>query len=159
MFINSFIGVLLVGTFFIFPSYKITTGPESAIRKFLRIDWVGWVLHSSTIVLINVAFTFSGNIWAWSSAPTIVIWIPHGDSAPYLLRPESSAFSPPQRTGSSTRAFSRPWLLRSPPWGTCMATFCYGVTMYYLPLFFAFARGLTARSTRRYISCRFFASS
>ncbi len=73
MYINlPFVAILFAGTFFLFPSYSVPyTG--TVWSYFVAIDWTGCILHVGTLVLVNVALSFSGSTWAWSSASAITI--------------------------------------------------------------------------------------
>ncbi|KAH8882975.1 MFS general substrate transporter [Thozetella sp. PMI_491] len=147
MYINiPFIAILFAGTFVFFPSYKAPyTG--SALYHLARIDWVGCALHAGSILLAAFSFSYSGNVWPWSSGSTIALWIVAGlVHVAYIVQQTFSIFTTPDRRAS----YGRLIMIREvglATIGTSMTSFCYAISMYYLPLFFAFARGYNAVET------------
>ncbi|KAH8880860.1 major facilitator superfamily transporter [Thozetella sp. PMI_491] len=132
--------VLLVGNFLIYPPY---TAPRSeTVRDSLfAIDFVGFVLHVAQITLLILALTSSGTLWAWNSGSTIAIWVIWIlVLVSYFAQQRFSLFTSPMN-----RIFPFHLLTHRPlglvALATCASGSAYSITLYYLPLFFAFARG------------------
>ncbi|KAH8660598.1 major facilitator superfamily domain-containing protein [Xylariales sp. PMI_506] len=138
-------GMLMAAVIFIYPSYTVSS--QLTLRQHLHnMDWVGAVLHIALVILLVIALTCSGVIWAWNSAAVISIWVVWGIVAiSYIMQQRFTLF-----TTRENRIF--PFHLLSCRRGglgllalaTCTAGSSYSVALYYLPLFYAFARGYGA---------------
>lgn len=134
--------VLIAGCLFIFPSYTIPNPTIRSIRRqLLEVDWVGVVLHISTIILLAVALTLSGNVWKWNSGAAIATWVVWGLlMAAYVFQQTTCLFTTPERRIFPVHLVPHR-VVGLAALCTCCASGAYAVTLYYIPLFFAFARG------------------
>ncbi|KAI1506016.1 major facilitator superfamily domain-containing protein [Biscogniauxia marginata] len=112
---------------------------QSPLAQLKEVDWMGNTLHMSTFLLFAAGCTSSGPIWNWSSAPSILTWTLFSLFLVAYTVQQYSSFG----TKPALRIFLC-WLLENRT-VTCVAvcTACaamaYGVTQYYLPMYFAFA--------------------
>ena len=123
---------------------RVRLRPQENIGKgLLKIDWVGGVLHATTIVLFDAACIFSGSTLAWDSG-VIAIWVLCGVVAiTYGLQQYFSIFTTPDNRTLPIGALStRTGILVT----ACTLSACcgYGVPLNYLPLYYAFTRGDSA---------------
>ncbi|KAK1999213.1 major facilitator superfamily transporter [Colletotrichum falcatum] len=114
----------------------------SVVAGLLAIDWTGVVLHVSGFILLCSALIFSGSTWDWSSHSAIVAWVFVGVIyASYLLQQYFCLF-----TSKENRNVPADLLKNRTVSLVCLATSaagsCYGIALYYTPLFLAFTRGL-----------------
>ncbi|WYZ37090.1 hypothetical protein EsH8_II_000596 [Colletotrichum jinshuiense] len=112
------------------------------IAGLLAIDWTGVVLHIVGFILLCSSLIFSGSTWAWSSNSAIVAWVFVGVIyAVYVLQQYFCLFTNEEhRNIPADLLKSRTIALVG--MATCAAGSCYGVALYYTPLFFAFTKGL-----------------
>ncbi|EFQ35137.1 major facilitator superfamily transporter [Colletotrichum graminicola] len=114
----------------------------SALASLLAIDWTGVVLHMAGFILLCFALIFSGSAWDWSSHSAIVAWVFVGVIyASYFLQQYFCLF-----TSKENRNIPADLLKSRTISLICLGTFaagsCYGIALYYTPLFFAFTKGL-----------------
>ncbi|KAI0602809.1 major facilitator superfamily domain-containing protein [Biscogniauxia sp. FL1348] len=123
------------------PRYR-SPSSQTTLAQLKEVDWLGNTLHMGAFLLLAAGCTSSGPIFSWNSASSIVIWVlfPLFLIA-YVLQQYLSLGTKPAH-----RIFPC-WLLGNRT-VTCVAicTACsamaYGVTLYYLPIYFAFAHNL-----------------
>ncbi|KAL4933246.1 major facilitator superfamily domain-containing protein [Aspergillus undulatus] len=117
-------------------------GPDISVLSRLRqSDPVGLVLNMASPILFAIALEFSGSVWEWSSGPTIAIWIVFGVVViAWALQQAFSIFTTSEQRCLPLHLIRRLDLL--PLWvASGCAGASYAITLYYTPLFFAFARG------------------
>jgi hypothetical protein len=128
---------------FIFPSFR-PNKEQTVWQSFKSIDWVGVVLNAAVFVLFMLVLTFGGATWAWSSGPTIAVWVVWGVLLIlFILQQTFFIF-----TNAEERLFPL-HLLKSRAlvlvWvGTATSSTAVGVTIYYVPLLFQFTRNDSA---------------
>ncbi|OTB04019.1 hypothetical protein M426DRAFT_73611 [Hypoxylon sp. CI-4A] len=124
------------------PRYRIETH-GSVWSHIKRIDWIGNVLHIATCVLFAVSCTFLGSSEFWGIGSAIAVWTIFTFVVLAYAMQQSYYFG----TTMEDRLLA-PFAMLShrTVFTTWVCTFCaaaaYGVTLYYLPIFFAFNRGL-----------------
>ncbi|KAI1270474.1 hypothetical protein F5Y18DRAFT_13853 [Xylariaceae sp. FL1019] len=129
------IGLLVVAL----PSYS--EGNEKSVSKnFREIDWIGNFLHIATFLLLAFAAVFGGTMWAWSSITELAVFIALGaTSISYVVQQTFSLGVKPERRIIPVHLLTNRTVLFT--WiCTIAASFVYGVTLYYTPLFYAFTR-------------------
>ena len=133
-------GVLTPVYLFVFPSHN--PAPGLTIGSRLRtLDWVGVILNAATYTLFIIGLTFSGARYPWSSSTAIAIWAVWGACLlAFVLQQAFSIFTTPER-----RIFPV-HLLWTPDYvllfiSTSCCAVAAAVSIYYVPLFFAFTRG------------------
>ncbi|KAG7420476.1 Efflux pump DEP3 [Fusarium oxysporum f. sp. raphani] len=108
------------------------------------IDILGIVLQVATTVLFAIAATFSGPVWEWSSAPCIAIWTTFAVVlAAWVVQQLRSYQKRPRHQVVPIKIMARRHMI--PLWvasGCAGAT--YAIMLYYMPLFYAFSKGLSA---------------
>ncbi|KAL3475530.1 major facilitator superfamily domain-containing protein [Aspergillus californicus] len=120
-------------------------GPDIPIpQRLAKIDPIGVLLNMASPVLFAVALEFSGAVWSWSSGSTIAVWILFGlTTIAWFLQQTLCIFTTPTERSIPIHLIKRLDLL--PLWvASGCAGASYAVTLYYTPLFFAFARGHSA---------------
>lgn len=126
---------------------NVRTRPQENVgRGLLKIDWLGAFLHMSTLVLFDAACISSGTTLSWNSG-AIALWVLSGVIAIiYILQQWFSLFTTP-----ADRIFPVAVLRTRTGFLVMVCTFMscngYAVTLYYLPLFYAFTRGDDAIQT------------
>jgi MFS family permease len=108
------------------------------------IDILGIVLQVATTVLFAIAATFSGPVWEWSSAPCIAIWTTFAVVlAAWVVQQLRRYQKRPDHQVVPITIMARRHMI--PLWvasGCAGAT--YAIMLYYMPLFYAFSKGLSA---------------
>ncbi|KAH7150421.1 major facilitator superfamily domain-containing protein [Dactylonectria estremocensis] len=136
-----FIGLTSVLALFCLPSHSMVSNVP-VLDRLLKIDPLGIILNMAWGVLFTIAVTFSGAVWDWGSSPSIAAWVVFGVS--FILWGVQQYFC--IFTTAEDRAFPIHILSRRdliPIWiASACAPASYAITLYYTPLFFAFARGL-----------------
>ncbi|KAI2625710.1 MFS general substrate transporter [Hypoxylon sp. NC1633] len=124
------------------PRYRVPT--DKSIWTHIReIDWVGNLLHMGASILFAISCTFLGSIDTWGTSSAIATWVVFTFVViTYALQQAHSISTTPEnRLLSSFSLFGNRTVLL-----TWICTFCaaasYGITLYYVPIFFAFTRGL-----------------
>ena len=65
-----------MGPFFIYGYPVHRPNPKESIKeKLAQLDWLGAILSVLLFTLFQIAATFSGSTWTWSSGGTIAIWV------------------------------------------------------------------------------------
>ena len=122
------------------PSFSLAS-KEHVLKRITKLDPLGVIFNMAVPILFAIAATFSGPIWAWGTAPSIVVWIVFGlVFIGWIVQQWLCIF-----TTADERAFPLHMLSRLdlvPLWiASGCAGAAYAVTLYYIPLFFAFVRG------------------
>ncbi|PTU21457.1 hypothetical protein P175DRAFT_0476589 [Aspergillus ochraceoroseus IBT 24754] len=134
-------GLCAVVSFVCLPSKYI--GPDIPLfHRLSRIDPLGIAFNMAVPVLFALALEFSGPIWPWGSASSITVWVLFGVVfIAWALQQYFCILTTPEQRAFPLHLLSRFDLL---PlwWASGCAGAAYGVTLYYIPLFFAFTRGL-----------------
>jgi hypothetical protein len=126
--------------FFIFPSHNPVPS-LSTWKKLRSVDWVGALLIAAAFTLFIVALTFSGAAFSWQSTTAINLWVFWGVSLAALVAQQAfSLFTTPEH-----RIFPVHFLGHRDHVLLYIVTSCAAVanavTIYYIPLYFAFTRG------------------
>ncbi|TQN64294.1 Efflux pump DEP3, partial [Colletotrichum shisoi] len=135
------LSIIAILNFVALPSIRLA--PGLPIVKGLRaIDWIGVVLHTAGFILLCSALIFSGSTWGWSSYSAITAWVFVGVIyAVYFFQQYFSLF-----TSKENRSIPADLLKDRTVALVCLGTFaagsCYGIALYYTPLFLAFTKGL-----------------
>ncbi|WQF82374.1 Putative major facilitator superfamily, MFS transporter superfamily [Colletotrichum destructivum] len=135
------LSIMAILNFVALPSIRLA--PGLPIVKGLRaFDWIGVVLHMAGFILLCSALIFSGSTWAWSSHSAITAWVVVGVIyVVYFLQQYFSLF-----TSKENRSIPADLLKDRTVVLVCLGTFaagsCYGIALYYTPLFLAFTKGL-----------------
>ncbi|OGM50811.1 efflux pump antibiotic resistance protein [Aspergillus bombycis] len=136
-------GLGLVMAFICMPSKYL--GPDIPVwSRLTRIDPIGISMNMAAPVLFALALEFSGPVWAWGSAASIAVWVVFGVvMVGWIVQQYWCIGTTPDERAIPVHLLSRLDLL--PLWiASGCAGASYAVTLYYTPLFFAFARGHSA---------------
>ncbi|KAE8387433.1 major facilitator superfamily domain-containing protein [Aspergillus alliaceus] len=120
-------------------------GPDIPLTaRLTSIDPIGIALNMAAPVLFALALEFSGPVWAWGSGASIAVWVVFGAILiAWILQQYYCIGTAPNQRAIPVHLLTRTDLL--PLWiASGCAGASYAVTLYYTPLFFAFARGHTA---------------
>ncbi|KAI0108364.1 major facilitator superfamily domain-containing protein [Daldinia grandis] len=125
-----------------YPRYSMPT-TRTTWTHIKEVDWIGSLLHIGTCLLFAISYTSIGSTATWGINSGIATWtlftffvVIYVLQQAYNLgtTPENRLLSP------SSLLHNRTILL------TWICTFCtaasYGVTLYYVPIYFAFGHGL-----------------
>lgn len=124
------------------PKYRLPTD-KSVWAHIKEIDWVGNLLHMATCLFFAAACTFLGSVDVWGVSTAVATWtIFTFILVSYVIQ---QAFN--IGTSPANRLLAPASLLKDRTVIlTWICTFCaaaaYGTTLNYLPLYFAFTRGL-----------------
>ncbi|KAF7557189.1 hypothetical protein G7046_g6105 [Stylonectria norvegica] len=138
-----FVGLALLLTIICVPNHSLA--PSVPLKtKLLQSDSLGIALHIASAVLFAVAATFSGPVWEWGSSACVTVWAVFGlVFVSWGLQQVFCVGTNPEQRAFPVHMLSRLDLL--PLWiATACAGASYAVTLYYTPLYFAFARGFGA---------------
>lgn len=133
-------GTALALAIFCVPAHHLAPAVP-AWQRLLNLDPLGVVFNVAAPFLFAVATTFSGPIWSWGSPASVAVWAVFGVVfVAWIVQQRFCVF-----TTAKARAFPMHMLWRMelvPLWIVCgCAGAAYAVTLYYVPLFFAFVRG------------------
>lgn len=128
---------------FILPRWTFPSGLTTK-AKILGLDLVGVFLTAAVFVFFITALTFSGSVYSWNSGTAIALWVVSGVVLlGSIIQQYFSIFTTPQR-----RIFPGHFLMSRDMVLLATCTACaataYSVTLYYIPLYFAFTRGDSA---------------
>lgn len=142
-YINLFIFVVVAPVMiFILPSLNFAP-TLSLAEKLGRLDWLGLLLFAGWCISLIMALQFGGTVYDWDSPSEIILWVFVGVLAIAFVL--SHRFHP--LIGADDRLYPahmlRNWKLGILQFATFAAPGAVYIPIYYLPLFFQFARGET----------------
>ncbi|KAF7590702.1 hypothetical protein BBP40_002538 [Aspergillus hancockii] len=117
-------------------------GPDTPLAtRISTIDPLGIAFNMAAPVLFALALEFSGPVWAWGSGASIAVWVVFGVVlVGWVVQQYWCIWTTPGQRAIPVHLLTRLDLL--PLWiASGCAGASYAVTLYYTPLFFAFARG------------------
>lgn len=120
-------------------------GPDSPlVSRLMAIDPIGIAFNMAAPVLFAIALEFSGPVWDWGSGASIAAWVVFGVVlVGWIVQQYCCIGTTPEQRAVPLHLFNRADLL--PLWiASGCAGASYAITLYYTPLFFAFARGHSA---------------
>jgi MFS family permease len=133
-------GLALLLAVFCLPAHNLAPA-LSGWKRLSRIDPLGIGFNVIVPFLFAVATTFSGPIWRWASLESFVTWVVFGIALVAWSVQQGFCIL----TTVEERAFPMHMLSRTdlvPLWiASGCAGAAYAVTLYYIPLFFAFVLG------------------
>ncbi|KAL9570453.1 hypothetical protein ACKAV7_005384 [Fusarium commune] len=134
------LGLLLCVAAIFLPSFTISSS-RSLRENLSKIDFIGSVLHCAVAILLPLALTMSGSAWPWYSGSTIATWIVLVLLfITYIIQQRLAIY-----TTQENRIFPVNALAHRTAGLAALGAACsgiaYAVSLYYLPLFYAFARG------------------
>ncbi|KAF3397144.1 Efflux pump roqT [Talaromyces pinophilus] len=137
-------GLALFLTILCFPDANLGPKNISLYRRIANIDPLGIAFNMATPVLFSLALLFSGPIWPWGSASSTAVWVIFGVIlVAWILQQCFCILTTPEQRAIPVHFLSRLDLL--PLWvASGCAGASYAITLYYVPLFFAFAGGQDA---------------
>ncbi|KAJ5336979.1 Major facilitator superfamily domain general substrate transporter [Penicillium brevicompactum] len=120
-------------------------GPDtSLVSRLMAIDPIGIAFNMAAPVLFALALEFSGSVWDWGSGASIATWVVFGVVLVGWIVQQCWCIG----TTSEQRAVPLHLLSRVDLLPLWIASGCagasYAITLYYTPLFFAFARSHSA---------------
>ncbi|KAI1380687.1 MFS general substrate transporter [Hypoxylon crocopeplum] len=124
------------------PRYRLPTD-KSVWMHLKETDWVGNLLHMATCLLFAIGCTFLGSTGTWGNGSAIATWVIFTFVLVAYMLQQSHCIGTTleNRLLSACSLFSNRTVLLT--WVcTFSAAASYGVTLYYLPIYFAFTRGL-----------------
>lgn len=127
---------------FITPSYNPRpdlTAPE----KFKKIDWLGALLNAGTFTLFITVLAFAGSTFSWNSSVSIGLWVAWAVVLVVYITQQAIPFLTNRRDQIFPVHFLKFKEMILVYLATASAATAGGVTLYYVPLFFAFTRGDT----------------
>ncbi|KAE8382735.1 major facilitator superfamily domain-containing protein [Aspergillus bertholletiae] len=136
-------GLSLIMAIICMPSKYL--GPAIPVwSRIAQIDPIGIMMNMAVPVLFALALEFSGPVWAWGSAASIAVWVVFGVVlVGWIVQQYWCIGTTPDQRAIPVHLLTRLDLL--PLWiASGCAGASYAVTLYYTPLFFAFARGHSA---------------
>ncbi|KAI5463720.1 major facilitator superfamily domain-containing protein [Mariannaea sp. PMI_226] len=143
-FINiPFTGLCFAIALICLPSHMMTPG-ITLVQRIRQLDPIGIILHIASGTLFAVALTFSGSVWKWGSGPDIAVWVVFGVVfISWGLQQYFCIFTTKDERSLPLHILSRTELV--PIWISCLcAGIGYAISLFYTPLFFAFAKGYDA---------------
>lgn len=115
----------------------------SIMQKLIKLDWLGLVVFAGWCISFIMALQFGGTVYAWKSASEIVLWVFTGILAVAFVL--TNTFHPFVK--DTDRLYPAHMLKNCKLWILQFAVFAAPsavyIPIYYIPLFFQFARGET----------------
>lgn len=119
--------------------HNTSNGP--LLRQVTQIDWIGCILHAGCWVLFCLGTSTSGSTWAWNSAAAITAWVLSGVLiVTFLLQQTFSVFTSREHRFIPAHILKNRTILLICLGISGLAP-SYGVSIYYLPLYYAFTLG------------------
>ncbi|KAF2493696.1 putative efflux pump antibiotic resistance protein [Lophium mytilinum] len=146
-YINLVLAAICAPVFFLYlPSATLPQDSgTSTLGKLRRMDWVGFLLSTATLVSLTLVITFAGTTWAWSDSRTIATFVVSGFlliltalQQSYLLFTTAETRMTPGTHVLVNRSLS---LTGLETFATAMNIF---IPLYYIPLYFQLVHGDTA---------------
>lgn len=136
-----FVGIGLGIAIFCMPSHSLAPAGTSLLGRLARMDPLGILFNVAAPVLFSVAATFSGPIWDWGSGASVAMWVVFGVVVvAWAAQQVLCLFTTREERAFPVHILRRVDLI--PIWvASGCAGASYAVTLYYTPLFYAFARG------------------
>ncbi|KAK8912534.1 Efflux pump patC [Metarhizium anisopliae] len=135
------VGATIILAYFCVPETRFLPDEnDSILRRLRRLDWAPILLNIAMPVLFALALTFSGSVWHWDSRPVLGVWLSFGlVSLLWVLYLWSNV----EWSGLllHTRTQLSMWALLA---GSACAGASYAISLYFFPLYFAFAKGADA---------------
>ncbi|KAI8948817.1 MFS general substrate transporter [Xylaria longipes] len=125
---------------FYFPRHGVHRH-EKILPRIKNLDWLGAILNAATYALFIVSATYAGAIWPWNSGKVIALWVVTGVTIVLFALQQWTAFL----TTKEDRIYPV-WCLKSRSLvtlylGTAGSSAVLNCNIYYLPLYFEFAKG------------------
>ncbi|KAI1105367.1 MFS general substrate transporter [Jackrogersella minutella] len=129
------------------PSYRIPTN-KTGWQSIKEFDHIGNILHTAVCMLFPISCMFLGSIGTWGITSAIATWtvftfamVLYAIQQSYSIgtTPENRFLSPCSLLNNRTVLLT--WIC------TMCAAACYGVALYYVPIYFAFSHGLDPLAT------------
>ncbi|KAF2802153.1 MFS general substrate transporter [Mytilinidion resinicola] len=146
-YINLVLAAICAPVFFLYlPSATLPQDANtSTLGKLRRMDWIGFLLSTATIVGFTLVLTFAGTAWAWSDSRTIATFVVSGLLFILTILQQSFLLF----TTAETRMTPATHLLRNRSLAlagleTFAAAMNIFVPLYYIPLYFQLVHGDTA---------------
>ncbi|GMG54682.1 unnamed protein product [Aspergillus oryzae var. brunneus] len=120
-------------------------GPDIPVwSRIARMDPIGITMNIAVPALFSIALEFSGPVWDWGSGASIAVWVVFGVLLiGWIVQQYWCMGTTPDQRAIPLHLFRRLDLV--PLWiASGCAGASYAGTLYYTPLFFAFARGHSA---------------
>jgi MFS family permease len=125
---------------FLIPPFDALKGTPF-LHRFKRIDWIGLVLLCGTITALVLALQFGGNLFSWNSGSVIACFVVFGVTL-IIFAATQTLYMPGQtkerRLFPVEMIFDRTTLLLFIL--TACGTTAIITSIYYIPLYFQFAR-------------------
>jgi hypothetical protein len=145
-------GIAALAFALVFPPYSIRytilrSAERSRLKDLVQLDWLGALLHIGVTSLLFLTLTFSGAVYPWNSGRIITMWVLEGVLfICYCLQQGWCITTSKEHQIFPVSILSNRAAMLS-ALGTMCAAIGYSAAIYYLPLFFAFTRGLGPLST------------
>ncbi|KAH8892755.1 major facilitator superfamily transporter [Thozetella sp. PMI_491] len=141
-FINGpFMGIAVLLGVIGLPSFRANPS-TNILQELRRIDWVGWLLYSSSITLFCAAAASSGTVWDWDGGSSIAAWVLCGVLVICLVLQQTFCVF----TDSAHRLLPVHMMKSREAMLVFTAAACassvYAVELYYTPLLYSFSRGM-----------------
>jgi hypothetical protein len=117
------------------------------LHRLQALDWLGILLNAGTFTTFVIGFAIGGTLWPWHDARTISTLVVFGILIiVYTLQQRYTILTSTQARVFPIRFLTRRTFLLLFVAQSCVQT-ALAVPLYYIPLFFQFARGETAVSS------------
>ncbi|KAI6514109.1 hypothetical protein MCOR05_011986 [Pyricularia oryzae] len=115
---------------------------QAASHTWVDVDWLGWILHCASFLMLFSSLIFSGSHWPWDSYSAIVAWVFAGLLfSMYAVQQHLCIWTTRKHRIFPVDALREVRTVLPVGLSTAMAAAAYGITLYYTPLFFSFTRG------------------
>jgi hypothetical protein len=105
------------------------------------MDFVGGVLHCAISILLPCALIMPGTSWLWNSSSTIITWVFLAIIfIVYIVQQKYALLTSPKNRVFPVDAFTHR-IAGLAALGAACSGITYAISLYYLPLFYAFVRG------------------
>ncbi|KAB5560109.1 major facilitator superfamily domain-containing protein, partial [Coniochaeta sp. 2T2.1] len=146
-YLNLLVGVVCAPVYFILlPDFRPQPG-VSLMARFKQIDYLGSLLSIGAMLCIIMAMNFGGVLWDWENARSIALFVVAGVLTILFAIQQCTLFGTSMENRLFPMHFWRSRTMIVLFFTMMLATFGSFIGIYYLPLYYQFARGITAVQT------------
>lgn len=146
-YLNLLVGAVCSPIYFILLPDFLPQPGVSLTARFKQIDYLGTVLSIGAMLCIIMAMNFGGVLWDWDNSRSIGLFVTAGVLTILFVVQQCTFFCTSMENRLFPMHFWRSRTMIVLFFTMMLATFGSFIGIYYLPLYYQFARGITAVQT------------
>ncbi|KAH8907861.1 MFS general substrate transporter [Coniochaeta sp. PMI_546] len=146
-YLNLLVGAVCAPIYFILLPDFLPQPGVPLMARFKQIDYLGTVLSIGAMLCIIMAMNFGGVLWSWDNSRSIGLFVTAGVLTILFVLQQCTFFCTSMENRLFPMHFWRSRTMIVLFFTMMLATFGSFIGIYYLPLYYQFARGITAVQT------------